>query len=120
MCIRDRDNIVFRRGFDRFYINQGVRQDCNMSQILFNICTDDIVRDWKLRVVPGIKINNRKYMNTRNHPKRRTRASEIDDPVITSLLKLNHERFCAEDKLWYLWANTPLRTKIILDNKSRL
>ena len=36
-----------RKILDKMYINQGGRQGCNLSPALFNIYTDDLLRNWK-------------------------------------------------------------------------
>ena len=61
------DSIVYKRGFDTRDLHyQGVRQGCSISPTVFNIYIDAIVRECKLRMDPGIKINNRTYVNTMN------------------------------------------------------
>lgn len=45
------------------YVNHGVSQGCNNIQYCLIAILLTIVREWKLRVIPGIKINDRIYLN---------------------------------------------------------
>jgi hypothetical protein len=46
-------------------ISEGDRQGCSLSLELFNICTDDLIREWKTKVNPEIYINQNKMLNVR-------------------------------------------------------
>ena len=59
-------SIVLSTGEDliqEIYINQEVWQECSLSPTSFSIYIDVIVKEWKLRVNPGIKINNGTFLN---------------------------------------------------------
>ena len=45
-----------RKILDKIYINQGVRQGCNLSPLLINIYIDDLLRNWKHKVDTGIML----------------------------------------------------------------
>jgi len=49
---------------EKNYINQGVRQKCNLSPALFNICIDDLLRNWKRKVNAGTVFKRNLYLNT--------------------------------------------------------
>ena len=53
-----------RKILDKIYINQGVRQGCNLSLALFNIYIDDLLRNWKHKSDTGIKFKRNIYFNT--------------------------------------------------------
>ena len=48
---------------EEIYINQGVRQVCNLSLALFNIYIDDLLRNWKYKVGSGIVLKRNLYLN---------------------------------------------------------
>ena len=42
---------------------QGVREMFSIPPTLYNICIDDLVRNWKHLANPGIKISGVRYLN---------------------------------------------------------
>ena len=44
--------------------NKGVRQGCGLLPVLFNICINKIIQEFKTVIKKGIKLNNRKLVNT--------------------------------------------------------
>ena len=53
-----------RKILDKMYINQGVRQGCNLSPAIFNFYTDDLLRNWKHKGDTSIKLKRNIYLNT--------------------------------------------------------
>jgi len=49
---------------DKIYVNQGVLQGCNLSPALFNIYTDDLLKNWKHKADAGIMLERKLYLNT--------------------------------------------------------
>ena len=45
---------------EKVYINQG----CNLSPAVFNVCMDDLLRNWKHKVDAGIVPKRNLYLNT--------------------------------------------------------
>ena len=57
--------IKFNDGIcEPIHINKGVRQECGLSPALFNICINKIMQEFKIVIKEGIKLNNRKLVNT--------------------------------------------------------
>jgi hypothetical protein len=52
-----------RKILDKIYINQGVRQGCNLSPTLFNLYIDDLLRNWKHKVDTGVMLKRNLYLN---------------------------------------------------------
>ena len=46
------------------YINEGVRQRCGLSPVLFHIYINKIIQEFKLAIKKGIQLNSRKILKT--------------------------------------------------------
>ena len=53
-----------RKILDKIFINEGVRQGCNLSLALFNIYVDDLPSSWKHKADSGIVLKRNLYLNT--------------------------------------------------------
>jgi hypothetical protein len=53
-----------RNILDKIYINQRVRQGCNLSTALFNMYIEDLLRNWKYKADAGIVLQRNLYFNT--------------------------------------------------------
>jgi len=53
-----------RKILDKIYMNQGVRQGCNLSPALFHIYIDDLLRNWKHKADAGIMLKRDLNLNT--------------------------------------------------------
>jgi len=45
------------------HINKGVRQRCGLSPVLFNMCINKIIQEFKTVIKKGTQLNNRKLVN---------------------------------------------------------
>ena len=78
------------------------------------IHTDERAREWKLRENPGLKVNNRTYLNTMvcvdDHVITVMNASSTGRcyTVITNMFELRHGNVCAEDKTLAFLKKHPL------------
>jgi hypothetical protein len=53
-----------RKILDKIYINQGLRQGCNLSPTLFNLYIEDLLRNWKHKDDAGIMLKRNLCHNT--------------------------------------------------------
>ena len=57
--------IKFNNGrAERIYLNKGVRKGCELSQVLFNIYVNKIIREFKMVIKKDIQLNKRELVNT--------------------------------------------------------
>ena len=105
-------------------INQGVRQGCSLSPILFNIYMDDMIREWKKMVPSGIYLGNHVYLNLLLYADDQVIIQENEDDLQRSIYKLN--QLCKEynfhislqkTKIMAFKGSVPIRSKIVLDDQ---
>jgi hypothetical protein len=57
--------IKFKDGIlETIYISKGVREECGLSPLLFNIHINKIVQAFKTMIKKGLQLNNGKLVNT--------------------------------------------------------
>jgi hypothetical protein len=69
-CIYGNTNvrIKFNDGIsETIDLNKGVRQECGLSPVLFNIYINKIIQKFKIMIKNVIQLNNRKLVNTILH-----------------------------------------------------
>ena len=71
------------------YINQGVREGCNLSPAFFNIYVDDLLRNWKHKFDAGIMLERNLYLNKLLFPDDQVIIQDSEDKVQKSVYILN-------------------------------
>ena len=74
------------------YINQGVRQCCNLSPALFNVSIDDLLRNRKHKADAGILLKRNLYLNTLLFPDDQVVIQDSEDKLQKSVCMLNQMR----------------------------
>jgi hypothetical protein len=106
-------------------INQGVRQGCSLSPILFNIYLDDVIREWKTRSNPGIWLKETAALNALLFAEDQIIIQESEDKLKRSIFYVNN--ICKsynlkistnETKTMAFKGKYPVRTKIIIEDKT--
>jgi len=102
-----------RKILDKIYINQGVRQQCNLSPALFNIYIDDFLRNWKHKADAGIMLKRNLYLNTLLFADDQVIIQDSEDKFQKSVYILNQmskgytsKYLRTKLKLWLLKENT--------------
>jgi retron-type reverse transcriptase len=103
--------------------NQGVKQGCSLSPILFNIYTDDMIRRWKAEIKTGIKLNDRICLNTVLFADDQVIVQKSKSDLQMSVYKLH--QLCSEcnvkisltkTKTVAFYGKQSVRTKIVIDS----
>lgn len=107
-----------------FQTNQGLKQGCSLSPTLFNIYIDDITKEWKKVVKPGLKISKKTHINALLFADDLAIIQETEDDLQRSLHQLNNLCKTYNMKISYnktkvmaFKGTYPVRTKIIIDNR---
>jgi len=82
-------NDTVRKILDKIYINQGVRQWCNLSPALFNNYIDDLLRNWKHKADGGLMLKRNFYFNTLLFAGDQVIIQDSEDKLQKSVYMLN-------------------------------
>jgi len=116
--------IKFNYGISEpIYINKGVRQGCSLSPVLFNIYINKIKQEFKTVIKKGIKLNNRKLVNTILYADDQIlmATSEDDLQTMAQHLKLIARKYkmtisSTKTKSMAMWGNHIQRVKIVIND----
>jgi hypothetical protein len=102
-------------------INQGVCQGCSLSPALFNIYSDDVIREWKTRSNPRIWLKEAAALNTLLFADDQIIIQESEDELQRSIFYLtniyksyNLKISINKTKTVSFKGKYPVRTKIII------
>ena len=71
------------------HINKGVRQECGLSPVLFNVHINKILQEFKTLIKNGIQLNNRKLVNTVLYADDQILMATSEDDLQTMAHQLN-------------------------------
>ena len=71
------------------HVNKGVRQGCGLSPVLFNVCINKIIQEFKTAIKKGIQLNNRKLVNTILYADDQILMATSEDDLQTMAYRLN-------------------------------
>jgi hypothetical protein len=69
-------------------VNQGLRQGCGLSPILFDIHINKVLEEWKLTNPKSIHLGNNKYINTILFADDQVLLAETEDHLQENVTKL--------------------------------
>ena len=82
--------IKFNNGrAERIYLNKGVRKGCELSQVLFNIYVNKIIREFKMVIKKDIQLNKRELVNTILYADDKILMATSEDELQTVACHLN-------------------------------
>jgi hypothetical protein len=104
-------------------VNQGLRQGCGLSPILFDIYINKVLEEWKLTNPKIIHLGNNKYINTILFADDQVLLAETEDHLqenvtkLNKILKLYNMRISAnKTKAMTMEGKYMRRAKIVIDD----
>ncbi|KAJ4429720.1 hypothetical protein ANN_21924 [Periplaneta americana] len=127
-CLYADTKIIINTGTSKteeIRINQGFRQGCSLSPSLFNIYLDDLIKEWKMEVNPGIKISKDTFLNVLMFADDVILIQDSEEKLQYAIHKLhllgkedyNLSISTHKTKVMAHSGKFTIRTKIIVDNK---
>ena len=103
--------------------NQGLKQGCSLSPILFNIYLDEILKEWKQKVHKGINLGRSRTLNVLMFADDIVLIFDTEDRLQKAVYELN--KICKEynmiisenkTKIMAFQGRNPVRSKIIIED----
>jgi len=123
MYLQEHVRIEFNNSIsEQIHIKKGVRQGCSLSPVLFNICINKIIQEFKTLIKKGIQLNNRKLVKTILYADDQILIATSDDlQTMAHHLNLTARKYkmtisSTKTKSMAMWRNHIQRVNIVIND----